>query len=186
MLIHQNLALVLKLSPIYTVLRNTVFLIPQNQSFPGTTCIPQNNISVHTAQDQEPNGDISVEDPDLTLPNLSSSDENLNLDKSRTRGQRSRSPSVSFGSQRSRSRGPRADGQRSRSPSLSLGSQRSRSRSPRDGGGPNAPSSRASFSKKPSNRASTPKQSTSRASHSRTGPATDGKTYIIFAQKTFC
>ena len=39
MLIPQYLVLVLKLSPIYMVSINTVFLIPQNQCYPGTSCI---------------------------------------------------------------------------------------------------------------------------------------------------
>ena len=37
MLIPQYQVLVLKLSPIYTVSLNTVFSIPQNQCYPGTT-----------------------------------------------------------------------------------------------------------------------------------------------------
>ena len=38
MLIPQYPVLVLKLSPIYTVSLNTVFSIPQNQCYPGTSC----------------------------------------------------------------------------------------------------------------------------------------------------
>ena len=39
MLISQYLVLVLKLSLIYTVSLNTVFLNPQNQYYPGNACI---------------------------------------------------------------------------------------------------------------------------------------------------
>ena len=38
MLISQYLILVLKLSPIYTVSLNRVFLISKNQCYPGTSC----------------------------------------------------------------------------------------------------------------------------------------------------
>ena len=39
MSIPQYLVLVLKLTPINTVPLNSVFLIPQNQCYPGNTCI---------------------------------------------------------------------------------------------------------------------------------------------------
>ena len=48
MLIPQYLVLVLKLSPIYTATFNTVFLIPQNQCYPGTPCIVNTDMSYDT------------------------------------------------------------------------------------------------------------------------------------------
>ena len=52
MLIPQYLVLVLKLTPINTVSLNRVFLIPQNQCYPGNTCTLIVNYSLKLCKGQ--------------------------------------------------------------------------------------------------------------------------------------